>query len=170
MIKLKNIFKNTLSEQAAKSTSDIEILADPAKASEVEKNAEKVANALGKVKSAMGMQNESELEEAELVNHMYDYRGGVEYVLRDPSQAEEVSQSIRNWTERKGFTIIKHKLSRSGRVGYFHFRLGPDPERDAQRIQGYFSSKIEISKFRFNVREKRQAPAPKAPRAPQPEI
>lgn len=167
MIKLKNIFKGKLSEQTTKSTSDIEILADPAKATTVEKNAEKVAAALGKVKNAMSMKNESELEEAELVNHMYDYRGGVEYVLRDPSQAEEVSQSIRNWTERKGFTIISHKISRSGRVGYFHFRVGQDPERDAQRIQGYFSSKIEISKFRFNVREKRR---PQRPQAPQPEI
>jgi hypothetical protein len=103
---------------------------------------------------------ETELDEAELVNHMYDYKGGVEYILRDPSQAQEVAESITRWTERKGFTIITQHVSRSGKVGYFHFRLGPDPERDAQRIQGYFSSKIEIAKYRFRVREARQRRRP----------
>lgn len=164
MIKLKNIFKNKLSEETSKTVSDIEILADPTKTAEVKKNAEEVAAALGKVQAAMIP--ESDLAEAELVNHMYDYRGGVEYVLRDASQAEEVIQSITQWTERKGFTIITKNISKSGRVGYFHFRLGQDPERDAQRIQGYFSSKIEIAKYRFKVRETHRRPQRRAPRAP----
>ena len=165
MIKLKNIFKGKLTEAAT--ASDITTLANDQLVNKIATNATKVSDAMEKA----GLKTEADLEEAELVNHMYDYRGGVEYVLRDPSQAEEVSESIRQWTERKGFTIVKHKISKSGRVGYFYFRIGQDPERDAQRIQGYFSSKIEISKFRFNVREKRQrrpepqavAPAPQQP-------
>jgi hypothetical protein len=121
-------------------------------------NMQKMAAAAQQVKQALT--NEAELDEAELVNHMYDYKGGVEYILRDPSQAQEVAESITRWTERKGFTIISQHVSRSGKVGYFHFRLGPDPERDAQRIQGYFSSKIEIAKYRFRVREARQRRRP----------
>lgn len=164
MIKLKNIFKKTLNEQST-----------PVKTSGIPTPEELEATTAGveKLGQAMkdaGLTNEAELDEAELVNHMYDYRGGVEYVLRDPSQAQEVAESITRWTERKGFTIITQNISKSGRVGYFHFRLGQDPERDAQRIQGYFSSKIEISKYRFKVREsKRRAPR-RAPRNPNPQI
>lgn len=103
---------------------------------------------------------ESDLDEAQLVNNLIDYRGGVEYVLRDPAQAKEVAAQIQEWTTKKGFTVVKHTISKSGKVGYFYFRLGEDPERDAQRIQGYFSSKMEIKFFRFNVKEQNpQAPA-----------
>lgn len=164
MIKLKNIFKNKLSEQSIPTKS-----ADIPTPEELEATTAGIEK-LGQAMKDAGLTNESELEEAELVNHMYDYRGGVEYVLRDASQAEEVIQSITQWTERKGFTIITKNISKSGRVGYFHFRLGQDPERDAQRIQGYFSSKIEIAKYRFKVRETRRRPQRRAPRAPQPEI
>lgn len=100
---------------------------------------------------------ENELEEAQLINHIYDYRGGVEYVLRDPSQAKNVAAQIQEWTTKKGFTVVKHTISKSGKIGYFYFRLGEDPEREAQRIQGYFSSKLEIKFFRFKVKEE-QAP------------
>lgn len=112
---------------------------------------EKVVTQAKELKTALT--TNEELDEAQLVNHIYDYRGGVEYVLRDPSQAEEVAKQIQQWTEKKGFTIVKHTLSPTGKVGYFYFRLGQDPEREAQRIQGYFSSKLEIKFFRFNVKE-----------------
>jgi hypothetical protein len=164
MIKLKRLFKQLTEQATEPTTSDIEILSDPAKAKTVQDNATKVADALGKVKDAM---KEGDLDEAELVNHMYDYKGGVEYILRDPSQAQEVAESIMRWTERKGFTIISKDISKSGKIGYFHFRIGVDPERDAQRIQGYFSSKIEIAKYRFHVRQSKRR---MRQQAPQPEI
>ena len=159
MIRLKKIFNRLLTEQPAPKTGipakdELDAAVD---------GVDKLKNAvfgLGDAMKDAGLQKEGELEEAELVNHMYDYKGGVEYILRDPSQAQEVAESITRWTERKGFTIITQNISKSGKIGYFHFRLGPDPERDAQRIQGYFSSKIEIAKYRFRVREARQRRRP----------
>ncbi len=152
MIKLKTISPNQLTESDNKEGSMFHVSKDDVT------NMKQMAAAAQQVKQALT--TETELDEAELVNHMYDYKGGVEYILRDPSQAQEVAESITRWTERKGFTIITQHVSRSGKVGYFHFRLGPDPERDAQRIQGYFSSKIEIAKYRFRVRETRQRRRP----------
>ena len=166
MIKLKRLFKQ-LKEQATKPTSsDIEILSDPNKAKVVQANADKVAASLKKVKDAM---QESDLEEARLVNHVHEYRGGVEYVLRDPSTAKAVAAEITRWTEKKGFTVVKREILKRGKVGYFYFRIGEDPGTEAQRIQGYFSQMPEIKKFRFRVKD--QAPqAPQRPQAPQPEI
>lgn len=105
----------------------------------------------------------TEIDEAQLINHIADYRGGVEYVLRDPSTAQNVANDIRDWAERKGFTIVKHNVSKSGKVGYFYFRLGEDPGRESQRIQGYIAQVPEIKHFRFNVRGER--PKPEAPQA-----
>ena len=122
---------------------------------------------LEKTRDLMKSMVESDLDEAQLVNNLIDYRGGVEYVLRDPSQAKEVAAQIQEWTTKKGFTVVKHTISKSGKIGYFYFRLGEDPEREAQRIQGYFSSKIEIKFFRFNVRN---AAAPKRTIDPQQEF
>ncbi len=112
---------------------------------------EKYNDVLKQIKQTMA--EEENIDEAQLINHIYDYRGGVEYVLRDPSQAKDVAAQIQEWTTKKGFTVVKHTLSKSGKIGYFYFRLGEDPEREAQRIQGYFSSKIEIKFFRFKVKE-----------------
>ena len=99
-----------------------------------------------------------DIEEAQLVNSLSDYRGGVEYIVNDPSQAQSVASEIRQWTERKGFTIIKHSISKSGKVGYFYFRLGDDPGDESQKIQGYFSQKPELKHFRFNVKSKKIKP------------
>jgi|TARA_R100001163_G_C4978656_1_gene135682 hypothetical protein len=93
-----------------------------------------------------------DIEEAQLVNNLSDYRGGVEYIVNDPSVAQSVAKEIRQWTERKGFTIIKHTISKSGKIGYFYFRLGDDPGDESQKIQGYFSQKPELKHFRFNVK------------------
>ena len=106
---------------------------------------------LTKTRDLLKMGDE-ELDEAQLLNRIIDYRGGVEYVLRDPAEAKSVAQEISEWATKKGFTIIKQTTSASGKVGYFYFRLGQDPARESQRIQGYISQKPEIKHFRFKVR------------------
>jgi predicted O-linked N-acetylglucosamine transferase (SPINDLY family) len=96
---------------------------------------------------------ESELEEAQLVNNLTDYRGGIEYVLRDSATAQSVAQEIQEWAERKGFTVVKKTLSPTGKIGYFYFRLGQDPALESQKLQGYLAQKPELKHFRFNVRQ-----------------
>ena len=96
---------------------------------------------------------ESELEEAQLVNNLTDYRGGVEYVLRDSATAQQTAQEIQEWAERKGFVVIKKTISPSGKIGYFYFRLGQDPALESQKLQGYLAQKPELKHFRFNVRQ-----------------
>ncbi len=120
-------------------------------------------NVQTQIKNGIKVRVEGDLDEAQLVNHITDYRGGVEYVLRDPSQAKDVAAQIQEWTTKKGFTVVKHTISKTGKVGYFYFRLGEDPEREAQRIQGYFSSKLEIKFFRFRVKEEQAKPKMQQP-------
>ena len=96
---------------------------------------------------------EGEIDEAQLVNNLTDYRGGIEYVLRDPATAQSVAHEIQEWAERKGFTVIKKTLSPSGKIGYFYFRLGQDPALESQKLQGYLAQKPELKHFRFNVRQ-----------------
>ena len=113
------------------------------------------------VPTTTGMKTEEanlELDEAQLINKITDYRGGVEYVLRDPSTAKQVSAEIRQWSEKKGFVVLKQKISNNGKVGYFYFKLGQDPASESQKIQGYVAQMPEIKHFRFNVREQRQKP------------
>lgn len=118
---------------------------------------------LAKTQALMkGMTSESEIDEAQLVNNITDYRGGVEYVLRDPATAQSVAQEIEEWTAKKGFTIVSKKISKTGRVGYFYFRLGQDPALESQKLQGYLAQKPEIKHFRFNVRQQ-AAPRVKRP-------
>ena len=100
---------------------------------------------------------ETELEEAQLINNLSDYNGHVIYQLRDPQEANAVAKDIQRWTTKKGFTIIKHEKSTSGRTGYFYFRIGEDPGSESQKIQGYFAQLPELVKFAF-----------KAPRSKQP--
>jgi hypothetical protein len=171
MNKIKKLYKEFfgLQEQTAvakQNPNDIEIAASVAKDPTALKAAQDAAKkAGGNIRITA---NESDLDEAQLTNHMTDYRGGVEYVLRDPSEAQAVAADIQQWSERKGFTVVSKKLSESGKVGYFYFRLGEDPARDSQRIQGYISQKPEIKHFRFNVRGE-AAPAPaQAPRQQRP--
>lgn len=111
---------------------------------------------------ASALKTEAEIDEAQLVNNITDYRGGVEYVLRDPATAQSVAQEIQEWTAKKGFTIVSKKISKTGRVGYFYFRLGQDPALESQKIQGYLAQKPEIKHFRFNVRQQ-AAPQEKRP-------
>ena len=99
-----------------------------------------------------GLIQDGEIDEAQLVNNITDYRGGVEYVLRDPSEAKSVADEIRQWSEKKGFTVVNSTISKSGKIGYFYFRLGEDPALECQKIQGYIAQKPEVKHFRFNVR------------------
>jgi hypothetical protein len=96
--------------------------------------------------------NQKEIDEAQLVNNLTDYRGGIEYVVRDPQTAQSVLDEIRQWSEKKGFTIIKSMISKTGRIGYIYYRLGEDPALESQKLQGYLAQKPELKHFRFHVR------------------
>ena len=100
---------------------------------------------------------ESELEEAQLVNNLSDDNGHVMYQLRDPQEANPVAKEIQRWTTKKGFTIISHEKSKSGRTGYFYFRLGEDPGTESQKIQGYFAQLPELLKFAFKAPKSKES-------------
>jgi len=114
------------------------------------KNAEDFAAALEPL-------TETELEEAQLVNNLSDYNGHVIYQLRDPQEANAVAKDIQRWTTKKGFTIISHEKSKSGRTGYFYFRLGEDPGTESQKIQGYFAQLPELLKFAFKAPKSKES-------------
>lgn len=97
------------------------------------------------------MMGENELEEAELINNITDYQGGVQYMLRDPAMADNVAEEIKQFAIKKKIYPVKHRKSKSRRAGYFYFRLGDDPAKESQQLQGYFSQKPEIRYFRFKV-------------------
>ena len=107
--------------------------------------------------------SENEIEEAQLVNNLTDYRGGIEYVVRDPQTAQSVLDEIRQWSEKKGFTIIKSMLSKTGRIGYIYYRLGEDPALESQKLQGYLAQKPELKHFRFKVRPEKTPTAAQSP-------
>lgn len=150
MNKLKKLYRDFfgLTEQGGKSASMFHV------SDEDVANMQKMANAAKELKTSLG--EEEMVDEAQLINHMTDYKGGVEYVLRDPAEAQSVSNEIRQWAEKKGFTIVKQTISPSGKVGYFYFRLGQDPALESQKIQGYIAQKPEIKHFRFNVRAQKK--------------
>jgi len=120
---------------------------------------EKSTDAIEKLGDAMkdaGLA-ESELDEAQLVNNLSDYNGHVIYQLRDPQEANAVAKDIQRWTTKKGFTIISHEKSKSGRTGYFYFRLGEDPGTESQKIQGYFAQLPELLKFAFKAPKSKES-------------
>ena len=118
--------------------------------------------------------NQKEIDEAQLVNNLTDYRGGIEYVVRDPQIAQSVLDEIRQWSEKKGFTIIKSMISKTGRIGYIYYRLGEDPALESQKLQGYLAQKPELKHFRFHVRGEQPTqpttPTPTPTRNPQTNI
>ena len=109
--------------------------------------------------------NQKEIDEAQLVNNLTDYRGGIEYVVRDPQTAQSVLSEIRQWSEKKGFTIIKSMISKTGRIGYIYYRLGEYPALESQKLQGYLAQKPELKHFRFHVRGE-QPTQPTTPTTP----
>lgn len=122
-------------------------------------NMQKMANAAKQLKTALG--EEEIIDEAELINHMGDYKGGVEYVLFDPAQAKATAADISQWAQKKGFTIVQQTISPSGKVGYFYFRLGENPYKESKRIQGYISQLPMIKHFRFNVKNQETPEQPR---------
>jgi hypothetical protein len=161
MNKLKKLYRDFfgLAEQTTPTTGGAVKMPKASKPEDIKKLTDKGLN--------VQLENADMVDEAQLINNIIDYRGGVEYVLRNPAEAEAVANEIREWATKKGFTVVKHTTSASGKVGYFYFRLGQDPARESQRIQGYIAQKPEIKHFRFNVRGEKKA-APAAAPAPQP--
>jgi len=150
MSKFKNIYKEFfgLKEQAVKFTADDA------------ENAEKVASAVSDIADdlkTLNANNNPLLDEAQLVNNLTDYAGHVIYQLRDPQEANAVAKDIQRWTTKKGFTIISHEKSKSGRTGYFYFRLGEDPGTESQKIQGYFAQLPELLKFAFKAPKSKES-------------
>ena len=150
MSKFKNIYKEFfgLKEQAVKFTADDA------------ENAEKVASAVSDIADdlkTLNANNDPLLDEAQLVNNLTDYAGHVIYQLRDPQEANAVAKDIQRWTTKKGFTIISHEKSKSGRTGYFYFRLGEDPGTESQKIQGYFAQLPELLKFAFKAPKSKES-------------
>jgi len=146
MSKFKKMYKDFFSLKEQKVTySDDEVA-----------NLTKAADEAERLKQAIT--SEELIDEAQLVNNLTDYAGHVIYQLRDPQEANAVAKEIQRWTTKKGFTIIAHKKSKSGRTGYFYFRVGEDPGSESQKIQGYFAQLPELNKFAF------KAPRSKAPR------
>lgn len=104
-----------------------------------------------------GMTSEEiDLDEAELTNKITDYQGGVEMLFTDPAMAKQTMIDIITWAKKKGFDVITKKMykTQSGsKAGYIYFRLGEDPYKESQRIQGYIAQSPGISKFRFKVKQ-----------------
>lgn len=149
MSKIKNMYKSFFGINEAKINVSADQLKDP-NIQQVMKSPDTEINITDK-----------ELDEAQLINHMTDYKGGVQYMLRDAAMADQVAHEIRNFATKKKIYIITHKKSRDGRFGYFHFRLGDDPAKESQQLQGYISSKPEVKHFRFkllNEKSKRRNP------------
>lgn len=94
-------------------------------------------------------EQQMEIEEAQLLNSITDYEGGVQYVMRDPKYAKQVAKEIAKFAKSKKIYPVEYKKSKSGKVGYFYFRIGDDPAKESQQLQGYFSQKPEIKHFRF---------------------
>jgi hypothetical protein len=114
-------------------------------------------NVQAQIKKGVKVRVEGEIDEAQLLNHITDYKGGVEYVLVDPATAINVADEIKQFAAKKRIDIIKFKMSSSGTVGYFLFKLGEDAAKESQQIQGYISQKPEVKHFRFNVRQQKQS-------------
>ena len=92
--------------------------------------------------------NESaDLEEADLLNKISDYRGGVLYQLIDPATALDVKKDIAQFAAKKKMHIIKTKFDDAAGKGFFYFRLGEDPGKESQRIQGFISQLPEVFKI-----------------------
>lgn len=117
-----------------------------------------------KLMKGMDEEVNQDLDEAQLLNRIADYRGGIEYVINDPMLAQEVQTEIEQFATKKGIKLIKKQTSKTGKVGYFLFRLGENPAKESQKLQGYISQMPQIKHFRFNVKgQKKQEVRPENP-------
>ena len=90
--------------------------------------------------------------EADLLNKLTDYKGGFLYKLIDPATAGNVKADIQAFLNKKGMHVIKTKFDDAAGKGFFYVRLGEDPAKESQRIQGFVSQLPEVSKFKFTLR------------------
>ena len=103
---------------------------------------------------------QTDLEEADLLNKISDYRGGVVYKLHDPRTGADVKQDIAQFAAKKKMHIIRTQFDDAKGIGFFHFRLGEDPGKESQRIQGFISQLPEVKVFKFSIG---QQPKPEQP-------
>jgi hypothetical protein len=94
----------------------------------------------------------SQTNEADLINKLTDYKGGFLYKLIDPSTAGNVKADIQAFLNKKGMHVIKTKFDDSSGKGFFYIRLGEDPAKESQRVQGFISQLPEVEKFKFTLR------------------
>jgi hypothetical protein len=92
------------------------------------------------------------LNEADLLNKLTDYRGGFLYKLIDPATAGNVKADIQAFLNKKGMHVITSKFNDAEGKGFFYIRLGEDPAKESQRVQGFISQLPEVSKFKFTLR------------------
>jgi hypothetical protein len=94
----------------------------------------------------------SQTNEADLINKISDYKGGFLYKLIDPATAGNVKADIQAFLNKKGMHVIKTKFDDASGKGFFYVRLGEDPAKESQRIQGFISQLPEVEKFKFTLR------------------
>ena len=94
----------------------------------------------------------SQTNEADLINKLTDYKGGFLYKLIDPATAGNVKADIQAFLNKKGMHVIKTKFDDASGKGFFYVRLGEDPAKESQRIQGFISQLPEVEKFKFTLR------------------
>ena len=96
------------------------------------------------------------IDEAELINKITDYQGGVVYKLFDPSTYANVRADIEAFANKKGLQVIQNKFSAERGIGYMRFSQTEDPGKDSQRIQGFISQLPEVMKFKFKIIQRKQ--------------
>ena len=92
------------------------------------------------------------IKEADLLNKISDYKGGFLYKLIDPATAGNVKADIQAFLNKKGMHVIKTKFDDAAGKGFFYVRLGEDPAKESQRIQGFVSQLPEVEKFKFTLK------------------
>jgi len=94
----------------------------------------------------------TQINEADLINKISDFKGGFLYKLIDPATAGNVKADIQAFLNKKGMHVIKTKFDDAAGKGFFYIRLGEDPAKESQRIQGFISQLPEVEKFKFTLK------------------
>ena len=92
------------------------------------------------------------IKEADLLNKISDYKGGVLYKLIDPATAGNVKADIQAFLNKKGMHVIKTKFDDTAGKGFFYIRLEIGRASCTQRIQGFISQLPEVEKFSFTLK------------------
>ena len=100
------------------------------------------------------------VKEADLLNKLTDYKGGVLYKLYDPATAGNVKADIQAFLNKKGMHVIKTRFKDEAGKGFFYIRLGEDPAKESQRVQGFISQLPEVEKFAFTTKPIQQQVTP----------